>query len=362
MFLGIVFPKNKILFGIFSIWLLCLLAGNSGGADFDGYEEYFEIGKYWDVNLFLADSFLFNTAYVANSLGLDLYEHNFIIYFFIVLLLFCIIYKLSRLPNLVLVFFTIYPYVDFIIQKRNVLAICFIFIGIYFFIKRFGDKIGIFIYLLCCYFAYLIHSSSLAYIMFIPIYLIYSLDNKSLRKFLFILGFFILFIFMLNIEIIMPILFPAKAQAYVMSEEGKLALNKVSVFIFIHLLYFLFQRKFYYLSIESNMKIGREELYLIKVSYILSIISLFFVPFYFFNITYFRIFRNLFMLIFISGANVCLIELDKVSINRLLLIIIFFIIQIFMFLFSYVLTGEFSFNKLVHPIFTENVLFSISMF
>ncbi|VTX57870.1 Uncharacterised protein [Haemophilus haemolyticus] len=356
--LSLILPKNKFLSLVFSSWLILLFSLNNGGADFDGYEAYFELSKDWSINLFKSDSFLFNTGYLAHLLNLDLLEHNFIVYTPIFLLVFVLIYKFSKYPNLVLVLFCIFPYIDFVIQKRNTLAVSFIFIGIYFFIKRFGDRIGILVYLICCYIAHLIHSSSIAYIMFIPVYYIFNIRNSIFKKAFFTVSFIILLFFMLNIDTVMNVFFPGKVQAYILNEEGRISFLKVSIFILIHLMYLFIQKLSYDLYKEkySSNEINEKEFFMIKVFYSISLMSIYFIPLYFINITFFRIFRNLFLLIFISSTNILLFNYRRLSLSKLLFLILLFIIQIGMFLFSYVLTGDNSFYKLVHPIFTDNIL------
>lgn len=360
---GCCFPRNKYIYVIISSWLVFLMSLNSGGADFDGYQLYFEFSKDRDVNFLSLDSFLYNTGTVFNQLELEFQVHNFVIYSLLFGILFFVIYKLSKYPNIILLIFFIFPYVDFIIQKRNSIAISLVFLAFYLFVQDRGKYKKYFIYILLCLIAATMHSSTLAYLLFIPFLYLFDLNSKMLRNILLGICISLSFIGIIYIIDIISFLLPGKVDEYFLNDKYYLSTDKVFIFIVIHLLYFYFQYYFYTFSkkyIDEDDMMLDIRFKMIKYTYVLSLMSLVFIPFYFFNSTHFRIFRNIFILIFISGFNLfSLFNLKKINFKFFISIFLLIMMQVMMFLFSYVLFGQQSFYSLVLPIFTENIMFSI---
>lgn len=119
--IGFFFPRNKIIFMLQAAWIIILTCFNTGGADWDGNEEIYNlIGiQPYDISnylyKFISDSF--------QKLGANFILFNGVMSLIATLIIAILILKFTENRNIAMSLWMIYPLFDNVIQKRAYYAL-----------------------------------------------------------------------------------------------------------------------------------------------------------------------------------------------------------------------------------------------
>lgn len=338
--LGLIFKKSKILFLCQIIFAWILLAFNTDSADYIVHLNIFNSVQK-DISIISNKGGLYSLiCYFFRSNNLEFEIMNILLNTLAMIVLIVIINKLTDKVCFVTSLFFIFPYFNYVIQKRFFLASVIIVLALYFELRnRKGDRI---ISVILCIVAAQIHVTAYTYLVYI---FLFRVPMKKLKK--------ILPIMILLSIILIPVLpklalivFPAsKVELYFL--KLKLGIDDALFWTCFHLLFVLI----IYILYKKNKSEGN--IFLEKVLK-LNLISLIFVSLYYYEPTFFRIFRTLLIFNYICLANM---QLNGVAIKKKMFFITNF--QICYALFSFIVVHiivSMGFDKIILPIFESNMI------
>lgn len=339
--LGFLFNKSKFYNYIQFIWIGILMAGNAGGMDFNVHEFIFNEAGESGV-IFLSSSWLYKLfCNVFFILGYTFTNMNTIISILSLIVIYKLINNNTEKRCLVTSLFMIFPFADCIIQKRNFCAMIFAIIGLWFLLKNQNEnKLKSLILIII---AAQIHPTFYVYLL---VWFLFKFDLKKIKKYIPIL-IVISFIMIPIIPKLASFIFPGSKITFYF-ETAKIPLYQSICWWILHYVYFiLFNIIFKLTECEDKTILNG----LTKLNYIMLI----FLCLYYYEPTFFRIYRNL-LLIFFIGIGICYdLEkgLPKKKLGYTILLVLF---SVLVFTSQFVIFGDFGFDRLIVPIFTENLI------
>ena len=348
--LGLIFRKSRPLFFVQLLWLWIMICLNYDGVDYSVHQGMYNASS----SLTFSFSELFNSwlykyiLYDAKLLGISFFSINLILNSIVLFLIYKLINNNTKNTSLACSFLLVYPFVEFIIQKRFFIASIFSIYGLeYLFKGKKWYKSVIFLFI-----GGLLHQAAFTYFI---IYFLLLINHKTLKKILPI----IIILAYLSIPI-MPkvalLIFPAsKVNLYFYTL--RIPLFDSICWMLLHILFVLF---IYILhkKICKNDKTGDD--YEEKI-YILNLISLILLPLYYYEPTFIRFYRTILIFNYILiSRKIRLSNSNKWTKNEFYFMLIWCIYLISVYLMVYVFTGadfnytispEYEYNYFIHWIF-----------
>lgn len=296
--MGFVLPKSKGLFVLQAgvIWILMSL--NNGGGDYQGNKEFYNTAHVANIKGFFLDSGIYQgMCMIFRRFGLDFLQAYIIVSTIALLSLFLMVCRNTKKRCLVLSLFMLYPFTDFIIQKRNFLIVpILLYIFPYLFKKT---KKGDLIFCIGCVAAGLIHVSGYVYFIFYFIYKI--LSYKKINKY-----FCFNILLLLGVEFLFLPLLPAVASLFF--PKGKVDLyfynmtsSKVGA-LYTICAHILFWGIVEYISLRGK-KNNDNPILLSQLKYFCRM-SLLFIPLYFYGAVFARIYIYMLPYTYILFSNI----------------------------------------------------------
>lgn len=340
--LGILLPKNKIIFFIQLFLVFSLVAFNYQGYDMLEYNYMFQVfgnattipisGEFiyrWLMQLFFAKGFSF-------------FDLNFVTSVIATIIIAWFMLKHTKRASLAMSMLMIYPMFDLGIQKRNYIAMAVMLIALTeLFVNKPFSKIRYFFWNLL---AIGFHSTYLIYLLY-PLYKVISKFNpKTLFGIVLIAGG-VLIRFAPNLA---SVFFDNdKVALYFSDNNMRLSVFSAIAFIVVQILFMIF---IWYMQ-------RREKTTLSNLSRDLILYTGIPLPLYFYSSNFIRIFRNLLPLHYLALANS-----DEFSypmfLNMKILPFLFIIYEIGVSVLFYAISGV-GWEKLIVPLFKYNYVFQL---
>lgn len=345
---GFIIPRSKIGFFLQSIWVIILTCFNTGGGDWTGNESY-----YWITSVDTNKGFFSNIYPLLvnffRSRGTSFTIFNGIMCFFASVIILSIIYRNAENKNLVMSFWTIFPVIDNIIQKRAYygLALVVIALSLLFNSKKRSTLLNIIIFEMIIFIAMRIHSM---YFLFFTVPFFLLLNNKW-QRYVSLMGIIVGFILKSQIQtLVNTIMGPS------VISKSDLYFNKfASTASLTHTIFWaVWQLSQLLIIIYANKHMSENN----KSSVLLSLNwwGLLLIPLYSFNPVFTRLFRAILLFNYIYVADALVIKNNR----RLKSNIVLISELLFVFVSFYMM--DISTNGLiqnVYPIFQDNYLLNI---
>lgn len=342
------FIRKKKIYAIFLIvFLWVLFAFQYGNADYFSYENMYQHFAVYDTSNSFSNIGYKILCRVFFSFGIK-YDQFLVIEATVGLLIIAyVIFKNCKYPGIVLVLYTIYPYIMDTVQIRNFLAESIILLGISLYINQ-AEFRGYIHMGICLVIASLIHVSALVYLVLL---LIPALKKKYLKI---IIGFAVVFEFVL-IAYIKEFVAIMQLGDHVSSYFYKSISPFTAVFL---TLYFISAAAI--LNCVQNISLRNNQY--TKWNAVVSrvnILMLPFIPLCFVTNDFQRIYRNVFVLSYIAVVNLYYsgnknkVSFPHVKVETMLLVATF----------GYAIVSNIVFVTLLYwdtvvaPLFENNLLF-----
>lgn len=349
-FLSCIIKKSRILMLLQFFWCWLLYGLNTGGADYIENEAIYLIGRYYLYdNIKIGTTWLADLLYIIfNRLNFSYIEFNLITGLIAFGIVFFIVWKISKAPNIVYALLMVYPMSEFIMQKRFFLAISLIMLGIYWF-STIDNKIKKNIALLICILlAVGLHFSTIFYL---SLFCMNIDENKGIKHKLKIV--FLLIIGGIPILIIgtkWGLISQEKISNYLSGDTSGISLYKIPYF-------FLLQVYLYYVTFllyKKKNKGCKFEFNFMKYSKLL----LFLLPTYFINTIFRRYYIHLIPLNYILMSDDYILNLNsKKTITVHLSLVINVLIIIYLAFIETRFFGDIGFDKLIVDLYRNNLIF-----
>lgn len=167
--LGLCFGKSKVLSIIQALWMWIIIGFNTNGIDYEVNLYSFEHSEWKGSFGTILSSPL---SYLFYEHGASFLVYNVITTFFAILIIYWVINKFTKRIATVLALIMIFPFPDFVVQKRFFLAMAIAFLGFSYYIKDTNDKKNIVKCLLLLAVSSQFHVSTIFYLIIIAIGLI----------------------------------------------------------------------------------------------------------------------------------------------------------------------------------------------
>ena len=291
IFLGIIFRKNKVIWGIQILWIWILLSFNTGGSDWNVHKHFF-VSSINGFSIFSSAWLYQLICYPFAKLGIDFFYMNFIVSTIALIFYLRLIYKNSDKYCFVTSLFMIFPLADSIIQKRNFLA-CIIFLyGVFKVLNE--EKNYTLKYTIYTLIAAQIHSAFYIYLVFIPFL---SCNIKSLKKYIPMFTI-IAFCMIPFFPYIAKLLLGSTSLAFKVDyyfKTFKIPFYQSCCWWILHLVFYFIFKKFSNSSYGLSEKEQKMKLVLDKLNLLLLLL----IPLYYYEATFFRLYRNLLLVNYI---------------------------------------------------------------
>lgn len=239
-FLGLAFPRNKLITFLIIGYIFLLMAFNTYNADYGNYESMYVFVGLGEYSGWIKDFGYIFLVEQANRLGLNYQEFLIVFFAICAIILLGIVKKYSMSPNSVLSFIMLYPLFINIIQLRTFLAILVIIYAIQY-LNKYSFK-NVVKYLLYLSIATSLHLSSAFFIILLLAYI-------RKRTYLLLIGIVAILVLASSIPFVMQIIntfTEGKLDSY--SESNYVTLNKTmrvlffgisSTFLVLYMRYFM---------------------------------------------------------------------------------------------------------------------------
>lgn len=338
--LGVFFRKSNILFAIQGLWMVILFGFNCGGMDFIGNENIY-LNATPKVGLY--DMFTNYLSYSFRMHGIDFVHYNLYVGIMVFLLLFWVISKFTANRSFVLSLIMIYPFVEFVIQKRYFYCMVLLVCAMAFLNMK--NRFGYIGFCILVFIAMQFHASAAIFYVFV----IYYLLPKKYRKKVFV-SLAILFAvgYRFIPDIASKFVAAQKVQLYFYTLAGNSSFFKFIFWVCLHCSYiYLFRWFVGKEKVEQNKQLSSNVL---DYNYI----SLVFMPLYAFDPVFFRLYRPIIIWNYICLANCIQHRKHFITLSKVKMIILQVGLCVGTFIIFYVLVGA-GFDKQVVPIFDENL-------
>ena len=342
---GFIKKNSVLLFISQASWMWILLAGNTNSIDYEVNSKIYALAEANSGMPYQSIMYWFARQ------NYDFFSFNAVIATFVLLFFYILIYKKSRNPCFVLSLIFIFPFIDFVIQKRFFIASILGILFLYFFTTKGNLPRKIFAILLFIL-AVSIHEG----IGLFAIFFLYPMFAQSNHKRLF---FTILFLSALvftsvlpQFAAMLPFVGEERAELYFVTlhEKIKYPFLTTSVFTLMHLFFvWLYYRLYRYSSMNgTNYPTGETVLYL-------NLISLLILPIYYWEPTFFRMFRTLLPLNYIAISN--MMPVGQIYKKKLFFQGIRYVAFSSIIFLGYYFVLSAGFDVVAQPIFEDNILF-----
>lgn len=349
LILGIKFKKTKTVFFLQGLWMWLFIGFNTGGVDYEINKSIFQ-----NANLtnFGGDSLAQAISYLFRNNGFSFMFYNAVTVLVAIIIIMYVIYKSTENCALVFSFCLIYPLIDFTIQKRYFLAMSFVVLALYFYLKDSLKNKLIFAALIIVAFG--LHSSTI-------VYLIFLLVDFIPKKYRTVVLLVIAAILLGSLDYL-PILlnkFNFLPQAKINLYFYELRKNSS---IFKSLFWILWQLLNYMLLLYFNKKISKDGNILDSMENAIELNkhALVILPFYAFDPVFTRLYRPIVLYIYIAISSLFISKKQKNKETYY-----FFVCELLMtlcsFIIFYVITGL-GFYEQVIKLFENNAFFELFNF
>lgn len=292
---GFIIPKSKIGFFLQSTWIIILTSFNSGGGDWIGNESY-----YWVTSIDTSKN-VFSNIYPLlvncfRSRGTSFITFNGVMSFIASLIIMFIIYRTAENKNLVMSFWTIFPVIDNVIQKRAYYGLALVVVAISIILNNKNHKfLRIVIFEMIIFIAMRIHSMYFLYFM-VPFFL---LLNDKWKKYISLMGITAGFILKSQIQTFVNLIMGPSAIS-----KSELYFNKLaSTATLSHTIFWaIWQLSQLLIIIYVNKYLSNNNRGSILLS--LNWWGLLLIPLYSFNPVFTRVFRAIILFNYIDVADV----------------------------------------------------------
>lgn len=340
--LGVVFPKSKFIFSLQWILFTVAIAFNRGGPDVEAYQAMYTInGQLNDFSIKPEVTYQY-LSHLFYQMGFSFDDLTMVTSILAMFILGWTIWRTTPFVALIMGLIFIFPGLDFIIQKRNFLGVCFLLLGFSYLIqdvKYFRIK-----YLLCVIIATGFHSLFILYSLVIFIPKVWIKIFESNRVF-----------FISSLLCIAPLI-PNIANLFMSSSKFELYFNNSELILsFYKVLFFIIMQLLFVLLCVRIIDLYIIDKRLIFWGKVFCYFSLIVLPFYFYGSTFVRLYKNLvpifYIIIFYSGHG--LLDVVSLKLNRnYFLILIFILAQAFV---AYGLGA--GWEAVAKPLFEQNPIF-----
>lgn len=342
---GFIKKNSVFLFILQAVWMWALLAGNTNSIDYGVNSAIFDFAE--------ADSGIpyQSVMYWFARQGYDYFAFNAVVATSALILLYILIYKKSQNPCFVMSLIFIFPFVDFVIQKRFFIASILSILFLYIFIAKKGllwKIIAVLFFIL----AVTTHEGTALFLMFF----LYPLFVRCHRKKLFFGVFFflalILAAFLPQIAAMIPFVGEARAELYFVTlhEKIKYPMLTTLVFTLMHTGFVLL----YYWLYRCSSAHGRTS-YMGKAILYLDVLSLLILPAYYWEPTFFRMFRTLLPFNYIAISN--MMPVGQIYKKKLFFQGVRYIVFAGIIFLGYYFVLSAGFDVVAQPIFEDNIFF-----
>ncbi|MCI3917995.1 EpsG family protein [Streptococcus intermedius] len=340
--LGILVPKNKIIFFIQLSLIFTLVAFNYQGYDMLEYNYMFQVfGKATTIPI--GGEFIYRwLMQLFFARGFSFFDLNLITSIIATIIIAWFMLKHTKRPSLAMSMLMIYPMFDLGIQKRNYIAMAVMLIAL---TELFDDKpfskIRYFFWNLL---AIGFHSTYLIYLLY-PLYKFISKFNPKTIFFITLVTGGVLINFAPSLA---GIFFDNdKVSLYFSDNSMRLSLFSAIAFIVVQILFMIF---IWYMQ-------RREKTALSNLSRDLILYTGIPLPLYFYNSNFIRLFRNLLPLHYLALANSKEFSYPT-FLNMKVLPFLFIIYEIGVSILFYAISGV-GWEKLIVPLFKYNYVFQL---
>ncbi|MDA3733170.1 EpsG family protein [Niameybacter massiliensis] len=331
-------------------WCWLLYGLNIGGADYIGNETIYLAGSYLSYgDISITSTWFADLLYIIfNRLNFSYTEFNLVTGLIAFGLIFFVIWKVSKIPNIAYAMLMVYPMSEFVIQKRFFLAISAVILGIYLFsIMKNKVKKNIALFM-CVIIATGLHFSAAFYITLFYMNIDDKRGWKYKMKIVLVLG--LLGILAIFIGIQAGLISQVKLTNYLAGETAYISWYKIPYFFLLQIyLYYItfitFKRKRFTTVFEKNFKSYNELLICL-------------IPTYFINTIFRRYYIHLMPLNYLIMAEEYILNFreKKSLLVHVALFLNLFIIIYLAFIETRIL-GDIGFDKLIVDLYRNNILF-----
>lgn len=296
---GFLFKKSKIVFCLDFVFLFCLLAFRTGGADYDVYRNRF----IYYSELSSLNEYLFTFyVYLYHLFNLDYRAFLIITSGIILFPVFFIAKKFSANKNIVISLYMIYPFCVDGIQMRSSLASVFVLYAFYFVIKDIRFKGLVFVILIAV--ASFFHVSTLLFLLFLPAIYARSIKNFSILIFMVLIAECAC-LYLIGPQNLLRIFPDLPGLSTILSHAN---INSRQIFVFETKSYLLSAGMFLvqiylYANFKATNSTLTFEYKLLKKTILFNLISLIIIPLYSFSIDLYRIQRTFMLFYYIVISN-----------------------------------------------------------
>lgn len=331
-----------------AIVMWTLMALNHGGADYQANEEFYLAANVISIKDFFLDSGIYRSlCMVFRTLGFNFLQAYSIVCTIALISIFRTICRYTERRCLVLSLCMLYPFADFIIQKRNFLIVPILLYIFPFLFKR--TRKGNFVFIMGCIICGLIHVTGYVYLIFFFVYRVLSI--QKIKKY-----FCLNIMALLGAEIIFLPFLPSIASMFFSRAKVDLYFyhmtsSKIGAIYTIcaHILFCVIVE---YISLRCRKRNGNQEL-LDDLKYF-SRMSILFIPLYFYGAVFARIYIYMLPYTYILFSNVYF-QLKRPQKSALIIYSMVFGGVSMIALINYGLYNS-GFIKLILPLFEENIL------
>ncbi|MCQ2015584.1 EpsG family protein [Clostridium butyricum] len=341
--LGIVYKHSKILFLIQSIFMMVLVVFNYWSADYiNNYNIYLSASE----NDPIINNFYGMFGCMFKRVGIEFYYFNFILSGISMLLILIYIYRKSINSNFVLSLMWLYPFCNYVIQKKWLVAFAISLYAMNYLYTN--NKKNSATYLILIILAAQFHPAAYFYLLF---YFIDYISDKY-KKYIIYVMVLVGMIFVEFIPKIIRLFFSdTKVNLYFMELASKSSISKFIFWIFTHI-------TIYMIVVYIKKTISIDNIYSKEVQriYKINLSALVVIPLYYFDPVFFRIYSLIILLDYIHIANL----LPKINIyyrKQFVYFLYIILCSIYLFIIFFVVTGL-GFDILVTDIIENNYFFN----
>ncbi|MGF0057463.1 EpsG family protein [Limosilactobacillus reuteri] len=342
--LGFVFPKNKFLFLIQSVWILILTCLNTGSGDWIGNEGY-----YWESSTNQISPLNFTYILVSHlfkSFNLDFIAFNATFCLLATIFILFTILRFTKNCNMVISLWYIYPFIDNIVQKRAYYALGLIIVAMPLLFKTDLKLKNVIWFELITFIACQIHSM---YFLYLTLPLFLMLNYKS-QKIIAIFGLVIGFVLKNQIQVLVNSVF-----GNAMSSKSDLYFNTLAATASVsHTIFWaIWQLSQLALVLYINKNFNDNNFNKKLLS--MNLWGILLIPLYSFNPVFTRAFRVILLFNYITVANSCELKQNRyISLKTLGIISIELIFALASF-YMFDINND-GLRQMIYPIFQNNIL------
>ena len=338
--LGVILPRNRIVFFMQWIFLTIMIGFNSGGGDLEDYKIIYQSNGE-NFYLSLRPEFLYqllNHIFFIN--GFSLQDYMIFSSFILMSILAYVTLKNTKQPAVVMSLIMIYPGIDMAIQIRNFQGWVFFMLGVHYLIN--SHRFKRLKYTFCIFLALGFHSIFILYILFIPLII---LERKFQNKFKYLYYLFV---------VALPFILPSLFSIFMSGEKYKLYLENSSFYFSPEKVIFFIIMQVFLLYIVSKLMSKQKKNNIVTIFTYISLLAM---PMYFFGSTFIRVYRNIVPIFYIVIFNITygFVNMSKLTFNIYYLLLVF---SAFIHFIVFYMLGA-GWQKIGMPIFEQNIIFNL---